>query len=701
MIAQENLELERYRNQFHEIRKRYGHLRTTTTLDRIRQAGADVWRPRPFTPITQWMEDNFRLSPLFEGTDSGGAYSLKENPFWREPLEMMQNKRVRQISMKKSTQVGGTLTLIGAMLAFAQIDAAPAMVVTPDEISCIELRDRLYSNAEESTTTAHMAPPERYRNTRHIDLGACRTYMAWAGSAQRLRGRACKRVYRSEIDVWAEKANKGGNPLSASSERVKRFFASLIYDESSPSGDQSAIAQLYDLGDRRQWWCRCLKCGRWQVLRFFPFRDGELKGRGGVGGLIDADGNFFATDEAIKNVHYICVGGCKLPATRKDEFVRTGFWLPDGLKVDSGCRSITPKIKGISGQSIRHVTYHLWSIHSPTVGLDKLVAAYLDMRTTSNLRKFFEDWLGNRFQTRRSIDSWEKLSQRLTSHHTRGTVPSRSWFLTTGVDVQQDGCYWVVRAWGDQSTSWLVDWGYQQRYFGSEDTPLDETEGVLRSDLRQLVDAVIDRRFPIFDPDGEGLTNPLGQRAVRPLRIGIDSNYYPRDVHQFVFSTKSNRVECIRGDHTLSPKERFRHNVIEKPKRDGPAYIGGGMPQWGIYTTAFKETIRDTKWSLLPNRPGAWLFPNGIHRIGRDYLRQIVNERPIDEIGKNGRRRTVWKVFSDAIGNHYWDCEIYAFAMAEIVLHLRGQTWDAATWIDVPLPQESQPHEQHIVRDDQ
>lgn len=674
---------------------------------RLQSALADVWRPKPPVSITHWIEEHFRLSPMVEA--SGGRYSLAANPFWREPLEMMQANHTRQISMKKSTQVGGTLTLIAAMLAFAVIDAAPAMVVTPDEISCIELRDRLYADAEESPGTASMAPPVRQRNTRHIDLGPCRTYLAWAGSAQRLRGRACKRVWRSEIDVFADKATKGGNPIAASSERVKRFFNSLIYDESSPSGDNSVIAGLYDLGDRRKWWCPCPQCHTWQVLRFFPFRDGPAAGRGGVGGLKDELGNDVPTDQAIRNAHYKCIAGCRVPAQRKDEMVRPGFWLPDGQHIRADQQTAKPTVSGTPKRSTRHVSYHLWSIHSPTVSLDSLVAAYLDRRTSSNLRKYFEDWLGLEFHTRRTIDSWETLAARLQWYHPRGTIPDTAWFLTAGVDVQQDGCFWVVRAWGDASTSWLVDFGYQQRFFGSELQPENDAEGVLRSDLKQLIDALIQRRFPVVDaslPPGrrDGCppsVSPLGQKNMRAKLVGVDSNYYPRDVHQFVTWADDRRVVCIRGDHTLNPKQRFRENLIDRPKRGGPSYIGDGLLQWGIYTTAYKETLRDTKWNIPLAQPGSWMLPHGIARLGRDYMQQLVNERPIDEIGRDGRRRTIWKPRSEAIGNHYWDSEIYAFAMAEIVLHLQGLNWDASKW---PVPKPVKPrrtHEQHIVRDDQ
>ena len=174
----------------------------TPAIHRLRKVGVSAWIPREKVSLSAWCEKNLRLSRMWEAT--GGLFNLEENPFVNDILDAFLDPTVYRITIKKSTQVGGTLSLIAAMIALSELDPAPAMVMLPDATSATELRDRTYGNAAEGLATRHKVPPQRMWNNRHIDFGSCRVYLAWSGSAQRMRGRACKRVFRSETDVYGQ-----------------------------------------------------------------------------------------------------------------------------------------------------------------------------------------------------------------------------------------------------------------------------------------------------------------------------------------------------------------------------------------------------------------------------------------------------------------------------------------------------------------
>ena len=115
----------------------------TKGLRRIRQRAADAWQLPPDIPLSKWCEENVYLSPVWEATT--GRYDLANRPYWREPLDSMLDPFVRQISIKKSTQVGGTLLMIAAVLGISQLDPAPAMLVGPDEVYTSEVCERAYA----------------------------------------------------------------------------------------------------------------------------------------------------------------------------------------------------------------------------------------------------------------------------------------------------------------------------------------------------------------------------------------------------------------------------------------------------------------------------------------------------------------------------------------------------------------------------
>jgi phage terminase large subunit GpA-like protein len=642
----------------------------STALDDLRTAGASAWRPKPFTSLADWCEEHIRLSPDWEATP--GRYNLAENPFWREVIDAFLDPEVRHITLKKSTQVGGTLLLNAVALGLSELDPAPAMVVGPDELYCYELRDRIYANGEESPATRDRIPPERKRNGRHIDLGTARYYLAWAGSAQRLRGRPCKRVFRSEIDVYPAQTPRGGDPIKATRERVKRFLESTIYDESSPDGDDSRIAELYDAGHRAKWLCKCPHCGTRQELRFFVFRDGERAGRGGIVGYKDEQGNFLSP-ETVQSAHYVCTEGCVIGQDQKSSFVLNGLWVAPGQTV------VDDVVTGVPSRGRRHLSFHIWSIHSPTVTFKDLAVAFLDHRRDGKLREFWQNWLGLRYESRRKLPEWHVLGQKLESNHKRASVPQAAWFLTAGVDVQQDGCYYVVRAWGDQATSWLVEHGYLQRYDTEEinfaSMSPEELNTFFRSDIRQIRDAVLNRYFPVVDNQ----PNPLGQTRLRVRLAHIDSQHRTREVHAFVSSQDERRLQAVRGDHKTKPSDRFRESIIDKPERGGPAYASP-RKILNIFTPHYKEGIWQ-KLDFPAEAPGSFNFYSGVVQTSADYLRQLVNEHPTEVIDKtSGRKKILWKPRSEQWGNHYWDAEVYSFCAAERILHRLGWSWDAATW---------------------
>ena len=53
---------------------------------------------------------------------------------------------------------------------------------------------------------------------------------------------------------------------------------------------------------------------------------------------------------------------------------------------------------------------------------------------------------------------------------------------------------------------------------------------------------------------------------------------------------------------------------------------------------------------------------------GGDYLAQVVNEMPQTETLPSGRVVRRWKMVNESVGNHYWDCEVYARAAAHFLV---------------------------------
>lgn len=636
----------------------------------ILDAAVEAWEPKEWGPTSDWVVSHVRLSTEFEAEP--GHYNLEDNPFWKEVIDCFFDPSVKSITNMKSTQVGGTLNAIALILAASVIDPAPGMVVVPTQDEAKLTRDRIYANAIASDPIlAKKVPPERLRNLQSIDLMTCQTYLAWAGSRQRLRGKPCKWVWMSEIDVY-ESVGEAGDQARTAERRTDQFPGSTILRESTPVGDESPIASFYDSSDRRQWWAKCPHCGLMQVPRFFTYKAGDYIGRGGVTGYLDSKGQPLEPEIARRNAKYLCLSGCEIDSSEKNLFIRNGRWLPEGQSIDAD-----GNIVGTAARDSRHRGYHIWQAFNSKKTWGDLAETYLAHQRDGLIREFFQDVLGLRFRSAKNLPEWSKVGRRLAGKHLQGYCPSDVWFLTAGCDVQEDRVYFTVRGWGPGRNSWLIDWGEFMRdpdELGNEDEPqldLSETPTLLASDLRQI-DELLNRQYPVTG------TNPLGRQTLPIRLIGVDANYRTADVHDYIASRCSDRLRAVRGDHQIGPREKYRFNVIEKNSRTGKPYENG-FGVWGLKVDVYKQLMID-RIRGSRDAVGSYWLPDDMARIGSKYLRQLVNEPPTTVVDhKTGRKKTIFKPKSGSIGVDYWDTTNYAEAMADMVVDQLG--WSAAAWI--------------------
>lgn len=665
-----------------------------------------AWQSRPKAPPPKWAHEQLRLDPTREATSQ---YDIDRRPWWRGILDCFQDGEVRSIAIPAATQIGKTLTLIAAILWAAENSPAPGMIVLPDRDAAIEFRDRIYGTAlatiARGGTERLRVPPEHDWNTRYIDLGSMRVYLAWSGSRQRLRGRPCRFLWLSETDVYRGD-KKAGNPISAAHQRTKAFFRGLHYHESSPSEYPSTICELErHCTARYRWHCPCPHCGVWQELRFFTHAKGERAGRGGIAGLKDEHGEYRSAEEARKHAHYVCEAGCIIGNEQKQAMLEAGVWVPLGCKVRSATRSRTSNsacdrvlpalagpprrhgdvytsadnshliIEGKLPQSRRDVGFHLWSVHAESITFGDLAAAYITAKETSKLPEFFGNWLGLEWKPETKLPTWSQLGHRLAWSHARGTVPPEAWFLTAGADMQgeNNGVRCVVRGWAPGCTSWLVDWFWLER------DPGDEAD-MIKSDLKKLCQMVLERKFPVA---GGGL-NPLGRRELSVRLLNIDTNHLPMKAHAWLRSLpeswtrgESPRVRAIRGDHQIKGETRWRKNVVETNTRTGEAYEGG-LEQWGLYVYPFYDELTQKLQSEAGKR-GAWYVTADCLTQGKSYLEQVVNfARQVKIDQKTGHKKAIWDAINHRVAIDFWDCEIYDLVAAHMVVGDLG--WEEANW---------------------
>lgn len=639
----------------------------TASLDTRRAIAATLaqaWAPRKRWRTADWCGEHFRVARDETGIIAP-RFDRQAYKFLDGILDAFDDPEVETGAYKKAAQVGGT-TLTHAIIASRPaVDPCPMLWVGPNQQYVREKRDLFFASAEKSGGgLPGRLEPRALRNDRRIHLGNCVCYLGWSGSSQTLSGRACRIVLKSEVDRWLDDAQLGQSSKLAD-ERVKSFpFSSFIFAESTPSDETSVIDALFQAGDQRHWFVPCPFCNWFQRLRFYVHRDGEFAGRGGLAGVRDDHGNAVDPERARCEGYYLCEQGCRITNEYKFQMTLDGVWVPKGQSVDG-----SGKLTGTPDRPPRHASWTNSSLDVGSISFGRAAEEMVKAERDHSLRELWNNWIGDAYRARGRTPRWSVLGRRLACvYYSKGMVPHGAYFLTFGCDVQGNRAYYVVRAWGVQKTSWLVDWGVVRRS-GETGAEVDEevVSPVLASDLAELDNRLLDSTWPVV-----GGENPWGQTELPAALGGADSQYRTFATLSWARHPARRGVLLLTAGVPALDKtgESYRLQELDRNSRTGKPYPGG-LQRWGLATGTYKEEIQE-RWSIEPTAEGAWLLPSNILQAGDDYLRQVTNERLIVGVDKKGRRTKEWSIISSAFGNHYLDCEMIAMAMADMAV---GKDW--------------------------
>jgi phage terminase large subunit GpA-like protein len=259
--------------------------------------------------------------------------------------------------------------------------------------------------------------------------------------------------------------------------------------------------------------------------------------------------------------------------------------------------------------------------------VSKFLLAKAEAKTgaTGSLHNFInsslaEPWIEDEHVKRRSTHDL----QRLCDKRQPGEIPDQGVLaLTMGADTQDNGFWYVVRAWGRDLESWLVREGF---------CPDLETLRTIASESRYQ-----DSRGNLY--------------AVS--RVFIDSGGH-RTGEIYELARKNPLFVPVKGEIRLSGRPWSVSVLDSIPRRDGKRYpVPGGLQLMRLDVTYYKDLLAG-KLNLEPGSPG---FFHLHEAVSGDYLAQMTAEYK-DEKGH-------WKCPRHK-GNHLWDCEVYCLAAADI-----------------------------------
>ena len=278
------------------------------------------------------------------------------------------------------------------------------------------------------------------------------------------------------------------------------------------------------------------------------------------------------------------------------------------------------------------VAFWMNTLYSPFVRWSDIAGEFLSSHDDpAGLQNFVNSWLAEPWEDATLTVSVPLVMERQTELEPY-VVPDWAKLLTGGVDVQENCFYWTIRAWGDYITSQNIAHGQALSW--------------------QEVDNVMNLEY----------LKENGDPMIVSLCL-IDSGDQTDMVYDF-YVDHSDWCLPAKGSSKamLNP---YKISVINK---EGSR--ANGMQLAMVDGAVYKDMIAGRM--RKENGRGSWMVYQG---CDEEYAKQVTSEHKVN-VRKNGVTKKVWKPKTQHAANHLLDCEVYAFAAADMqhvrTLHLQN-----------------------------
>lgn len=555
-----------------------------------------IFTPPERLTVSEWA-DKYRVMSSQE-TSRPGMWDTNNVPYMRFIMDCFNKDEIEQIVWLKCTQIGGTEAMLNMVGYTISQNPSRIMYVLPDDNLIEQFSElRLQRMIGNCPTLA-----EKVDSRNSVDLikyqGGFLVF-ASSRSPSALASWSVPILFLDEIDKFPIFAGKEASPIKLASERLKNWPIRKMFMCSTPTLKTGNIYTAYEAADvRYRYYVPCPHCGKLQTLEF-----------GGIKWPKNEEGHSDVTTVRYSAYYECTYCGGRIDDRHKMQMLKQGKWIAEN------------QVAGI----VSKVGFSISSLYSPWVTFGRIASEFLSSKDNpTDLQNFVNSWLGEPWENKAdTLDADIVLSKE--SDLDEGVVPEWAQLLTAGVDVQKNGYYWTIRAWGYRITSQNIAHGYCET--------LEEIEEIMN------------RHYP--DSDGE--------LRWQVQLCAIDSGYKTDEIYEFCLYNGDWAVP-VKGAANSQKIARYTRSNIDA---SGKSWNGQGV--YVINTDQYKDFI----YAHLrrPLGEGCWMIYNG---CDRRYAEMITAEHKIETI-KNNRRIASWVPKSSGIDNHYLDTEVYAALAADLL----------------------------------
>lgn len=529
---------------------------------------------------------------------------------------------VREVYVQAPPQTVKTQSIINYLMR--RIDQAPtsAMLVMPNEkLTKRIMRRRVIPSIKSSPRTLSVMS-SKMDDTTNLSvafINGMDITGAWAGSASALSSDAMELMILDEMNKYEAPTTAEPDAFVLARARTNSFpHTYKIYGGSTPTDETGLMTKVIKsrADEIRYYYVKCPLCGEEQRMTWDRITWGSSRDPREI--------------LRKKLARYLCRGcGMAWDDSMRDKAVQATML--------NGWRAEIPV------ERPRCIAFMLQSWYCQS--MSEAAAAFVDGQGD---REKLRAWV-----TQHCAEEWketyvpkkESVILALKTKTPPLVVPAQAIALTCGIDTQKYNFWFTVRAWAEDLTSWLIQYGQLQSWADLENL-IWRTEYKIEDSNRTMAiwRAGIDTGGGETDDDEISRTEEVYQWIRSQPPIGFTANGEPL---YRVYGTKgASHVDSLHA-------KRIKVSRIDVYPRSSKPIVGG-LELRLLDTFAYKALIH---WRI--ERPEGEKQRFLLHAgTGEDYARQLLGE----EMARDRKGKRYWKKRG---ANHLLDCEVIAASCAD------------------------------------
>jgi hypothetical protein len=505
-------------------------------------------------------------------------------------LEALADPGVHTVTLCWGSQTGKTLTLAVWLAYRIANDPAPALLVMPNaDLARSYSETRLAPLFQKCKPVKALFPVDMNDfKIMEMQFATCTLSLVGSNSPANLSSRPICIAVLDELDSFAPPSEKDAAAYSLALERTKSFPQRKHVLTSTPTLSTGDIWINYQAGSQETFHVPCHACGEFQAMEFGQIRWDET--------ARSEDGKWDMRKVTETATYHCTKCDAKWSERNRRQSIENGKWVAGNPNAETGRRS-----------------FRLPSWYSSTLGFADAAKKFLtEKHYLHGLQGFVNGW---------SAMPWEDQfdDDELNSIPPGAFAKKQEWeadhIKLAAIDRQIDGYWFVVRAFGRDGSSRLIEEGHRRTF--------------------------------------EDIAQTLQDLGVKPRHTCLDSGYEAQDCY---------RIAARYGFIAIKGEERPHYLIEINGTRIKSVHSSEQTTDAGCHLLLLSSPACQDLLAWL--RRGQGPLWEVAHDVSPDYREHMASHRKAHRINrKTGKDVYEW-IRIKSRQDHLYDCETYLAGLA-------------------------------------